>query len=95
VSAKPHLQVNIHDAKTNLSRYLARVAAGETVIIARAGKPVAQLVAPPPENKPAEDRKHTSIIGSMRGKIVFDENVSRELDKEIEEMFMESIEKPW
>jgi len=36
--------VNIHEAKTQLSRLLARVAAGEEIIIAKAGKPVARLV---------------------------------------------------
>ena len=36
-------QVNIHDAKTQLSRILEAVEAGERVIIARAGKPVAIL----------------------------------------------------
>ncbi|HEX6111738.1 MAG TPA: type II toxin-antitoxin system Phd/YefM family antitoxin [Geminicoccaceae bacterium] len=36
--------VNVHQAKTHLSRLLERVAAGEEVIIARAGKPVARLV---------------------------------------------------
>jgi prevent-host-death family protein len=36
-------QVNIHDAKTQLSRILEAVEAGERVIIARAGKPVAVL----------------------------------------------------
>ncbi len=36
--------VNIHDAKTNLSRLLDRVLAGEEVIIAKAGKPIARLV---------------------------------------------------
>jgi prevent-host-death family protein len=36
--------VNVHQAKTHLSRLLERVAAGEEVVIARAGKPVARLV---------------------------------------------------
>ena len=36
--------VNVHEAKTHLSRLLAQVEAGEEVIIARNGKPVAQLV---------------------------------------------------
>ena len=36
--------INVHDAKTHLSRLLAQVEAGEEVIIARSGKPVAQLV---------------------------------------------------
>ncbi len=35
--------VNVHDAKTNLSRLLARVEAGERIVIARAGKPIAVL----------------------------------------------------
>lgn len=41
---EPMTQVNVHQAKTHLSRLLKRVAAGEEVIIARAGKPVARLV---------------------------------------------------
>jgi prevent-host-death family protein len=43
------MEVNIHEAKTHLSRLLQRVAAGEDVTIARAGKPVARLVAVEPE----------------------------------------------
>jgi prevent-host-death family protein len=39
------MEVNIHEAKTHLSRLLQRVAAGEEVTIARAGVPVARLVA--------------------------------------------------
>ena len=39
------ITVNIHEAKTNLSRLLARVAAGEEVIIAKAGKTLARLTA--------------------------------------------------
>lgn len=38
-------QVNVHEAKTHLSRLLARVEAGEEVVISRAGHPVARLVA--------------------------------------------------
>lgn len=36
--------VNIHDAKTHLSRLLDRVRAGEEIVIAKAGKPIARLV---------------------------------------------------
>lgn len=39
--AKP---VNVHDAKTHFSRLLARIAKGEEIVIAKAGKPVAKLV---------------------------------------------------
>ena len=44
------MEVNIHEAKTHLSRLLQRVAAGEEVTIARAGVPVARLVAVDPKN---------------------------------------------
>ncbi|HLB61282.1 MAG TPA: type II toxin-antitoxin system Phd/YefM family antitoxin [Actinomycetota bacterium] len=37
-------QVNVHDAKTHLSKLLARVERGEEIVLARAGKPVAKLV---------------------------------------------------
>jgi prevent-host-death family protein len=36
--------VNVHEAKTQLSRLLERVERGEQIVIARAGKPVATLV---------------------------------------------------
>jgi prevent-host-death family protein len=35
--------INVHEAKTHLSRLLARVEAGERIVIARAGKPIAVL----------------------------------------------------
>ena len=38
------MEVNIHEAKTHLSRLLQRVAGGEEITIARAGKPVARLI---------------------------------------------------
>ena len=38
-------QVNIHEAKTQLSRLADEAARGEEIVIARAGKPVARLVA--------------------------------------------------
>jgi len=43
--------INVHDAKSNLSRLLDRAAAGEEIIIGRAGKPVARLVALEPRRR--------------------------------------------
>ncbi|MBI5488057.1 MAG: type II toxin-antitoxin system Phd/YefM family antitoxin [Deltaproteobacteria bacterium] len=43
--------VNIHEAKTNFSRLIERVEAGQKILIARAGKPVAMLVPIPAERK--------------------------------------------
>ena len=55
--------VNIHEAKTHLSRLLARVAAGDEVIIAKAGKPIARLipVAPSGRRSLGEDRGRAFI----------------------------------
>jgi prevent-host-death family protein len=51
-------EVNVHEAKTHFSRLLQRVAAGEEIIIARAGQPVARLVpiAQPPRRVFGVDR---------------------------------------
>lgn len=56
---------NIHEAKTTLSKLIERALAGEEVIIAKAGKPLIQLI--PVIEKPAVDR--AAIFGSMRGKM--------------------------
>ncbi|MBF6604378.1 MAG: type II toxin-antitoxin system Phd/YefM family antitoxin [Chloroflexi bacterium] len=48
----PDPSVNIHEAKTHLSRLVERVEAGEEVVIARAGRPVARLVAFQPRSQP-------------------------------------------
>lgn len=57
------LQVNIHEAKTHLSRLLQRVMNGEEVVIARAGQPVARLLPYQPQPAPR-------IPGNDAGKIV-------------------------
>ena len=44
--------VNVHEAKTHLSRLLEAVEAGEDVVIARAGKPIARLVPVTVRTKP-------------------------------------------
>ncbi len=66
-------QVNIHEAKTHLSKLIQAVLAGEEVIIARANKPVAKLV-PLPNN--AEERK----LGLARGKITMAVDFDEPLD---------------
>jgi prevent-host-death family protein len=55
-------EVNVHEAKTHLSKLLRRVTAGEEIVIARAGKPVARLV---PVAEPPRPRE----LGRDRGKI--------------------------
>ncbi len=53
---------NIHEAKTHLSRLVERAEAGEEVVIARAGKPVARLV-------PFKERRGPRRPGVWRGKV--------------------------
>jgi prevent-host-death family protein len=71
--------VNVHDAKTNLSKLLARVEAGEEITIARAGKPVARLV-------PVRVRRPSDAFGCLKGQVSIPENFN-DPDPEIEEMF--------
>ena len=59
--------VNVHQAKTQLSRLLAQVEAGKEVVIARRGEPVARLV----RCKPRGKRR----FGSMKGKIFVDDSI--------------------
>ena len=54
--------VNVHAAKTNLSRLLERVESGEEIVIGRAGKPIARLV-------PYVEVPRRRWFGSMRGEI--------------------------
>ncbi len=55
--------VNIHEAKTHLSRLLTRVERGDEIIIARAGRPIARLLPFDPLHKPAP------ILGGARGQV--------------------------
>ena len=77
-------QVNIHDAKTHLSRLLERVEAGEEVVISRAGRPIARLVAYRALTKP---RRPGSWKGRVRIAPDFDQ-----LPAEIERAFRGEFE---
>ena len=55
-------QLNVYEAKTQLSELLNRVEHGEEIVIARAGRPVALLV-------PATGRQSARVPGSLRGLI--------------------------
>jgi len=45
------IRLNIHEAKTHLSRYLARLEAGETILLCRRNVPIAEIRPLPPTNK--------------------------------------------
>jgi len=74
------LQVNIHEAKTNLSKLLTRVSAGEEVIIAKAGKPIARLV-------PVVERPTQRTPGSAKGKVTISADFDAPLPKAVVEAF--------
>jgi prevent-host-death family protein len=63
-------QVNIHEAKTHLSRLLERVERGERIVIARAGKPVAVLV---PASEVVRERRFDLYKGQIKIADDFDE----------------------
>jgi prevent-host-death family protein len=58
------MEVNIHEAKTHLSRLIERALAGEEVIVAKAGKPLVRIT-PIAVKKP--------ILGSARGTVTYPE----------------------
>jgi prevent-host-death family protein len=74
------MQVNLHDAKTHLSRYVDQALAGEEVVIARSGKPLVRLV--PVETKPAP-----RVGGFLRGQAVLTADLKDDFKDDIEEMF--------
>jgi prevent-host-death family protein len=70
--------VNIHAAKTHLSQLLARVEAGEEVVLARAGHPIARLVPFIPSGTPRR-------FGGWKGRLSiakdFDEPLPESIDR--------------
>lgn len=72
--------VNIHEAKTHLSRLLEEVRHGEDVVIAKAGKPVARLV-------PVEEPRKRREPGSAKGTLWYSDDFDAPLPDEILELF--------
>lgn len=70
--------VNIHEAKTHLSRLLERVASGERITIARAGRPVADLV---------PHARADVVFGGLAGKIGYDAEHFDDVDPAVNELF--------
>ena len=71
----PKKAVNIHEAKTHLSRLLKRVEGGEEVVIARAGRPVARLV---PVARPAK-----RVLGEDTGRVFIADDFDAPLPDDI------------
>lgn len=71
--------INIHEAKTQLSKLIEKVLVGEDVIIAKAGKPVAKLTAYKEKPKPRK-------LGLWKGKVWIAPDFDEE-DEEINKLF--------
>jgi len=67
--------VNIHEAKTHLSRLVDEVAAGAEIIISKSGKPMARLT---PISAPVRKKQ----LGLLRGKIKVPDDFNAPLDDE-------------
>ena len=78
-----HEIVNVHAAKTNLSRLLERAEAGEEIVIGRAGRPIARLV-------PYLAERPKRIFGRLRGQIVIHGDFDAD-NEEIAQEFEDSV----
>jgi prevent-host-death family protein len=75
--------INIHEAKTHLSRLVEQAAAGREVIIAKAGKPLARLV-------PLANVARPKKLGQLKGKITVPDDFNAPLDAETLALFQGS-----
>lgn len=66
--------VNVHEAKTHLSRLLDEVSQGSEIVIARAGRPVARLVAVAPAGR---------TLGADRGRVVIADDFDAPLPADV------------
>ena len=73
-------QVNIHNAKTHLSRLLERAGSGEEIVIAKAGKAVAKLV-------PVRPSRRARKKGLMKGKIKIGKDFDQPLQEKVQATF--------
>ena len=74
------MQVNLHDAKTNLSRYVEQALDGDEVVIARAGKPLVKLV-------PVDTTPRKRQLGFMRSQGIATADVKGDFVDDINAMF--------
>jgi prevent-host-death family protein len=79
------MEVNVHHAKTHLSKLIQRAEDGEEIIIARDGKPAVKLVPVSGEISTTRFRR----LGGLKGKLILPENWEEQwklIDKELEEL---------
>jgi prevent-host-death family protein len=74
--------VNMHEAKTHFSKLIAQVEEGGTVVIAKAGKPVARIVPIAEPSKAALPE-----LGFLKGQFKAPPDIKKAFEDEINEMF--------
>jgi prevent-host-death family protein len=74
------MQVNLHDAKTHLSRYVAQALDGQEVVIAKAGRPLVRLV-------PVETTPEARRGGFLQGSAVARADLKADFAGEIDDLF--------
>lgn len=77
------LTVNIHDAKTRLSKLVEQAARGEAFIIAKAGKPMVKVIPLTPAKVGTAGR-----LGFMAGEFSVPDDFDRMGDRELEKLFL-------
>lgn len=75
------VRLNVHEAKTHLSRYLDRVEQGETILLCRHNRPIAEIRPLP------NAAKRPRVFGIDKGKIVIPPEFFEPLDEETIERF--------
>ena len=81
------LTINIHEAKTYLSRFIEKAEAGEEIIIAKAGKPIAKLV-------PLHSLPSSRSLGIFQGKLNVPEDFDAALTEDMASQFQSEAIKP-
>ncbi len=74
--------INIHEAKTHLSKIAEEVAAGKEIIVGKAGKPMMKLI-------PITDKQKQIKLGALKGKIKIAEDFDEPLPQKILDSFEE------
>ncbi|TNH04672.1 type II toxin-antitoxin system prevent-host-death family antitoxin [Testudinibacter sp. TR-2022] len=77
------MQINIHEAKSNLSQLIQSALSGEEVIIAKAGTPLVKMVAIP--------TKKIRHPGALKGKITLADDVLLQEDTELTALFEQGL----
>lgn len=81
------IQVNVHQAKSQLSKLIAQAEAGEEVVIARDGVPVVRMA---PVMTKLEGKKKRNLFGAMKGEFTLPTDEEwRRMDEEIARQMLE------